>query len=113
ARGGGDNRALRKWNSRLQRLLLGSGICFRGERICGRACAAHTARYPADRERGVVVIRIKIISGGGDESVDRERAVGDCGGRAVGARNCEAGPRPGDRGGGGEGVEAAGPGGGR
>ena len=28
------------------------------------------------------------------------RAIGNRGGRAVGARNCEAGPRPGDRGGG-------------
>ena len=91
---GCNHRALRKRNASLQRLLLRGNICFRALGVCRRAYASCDRSHPRNREHHIVPVRIKIISGGGCEPGNAERAVRDCGRRAVGSRNCEPAPRP-------------------
>ncbi len=106
AGGGRDHRALRQRNAPLQRLLLRREIRLRGLRVRRRA---RRRPQPSRAPRGVVPVRIKIISGGGGKPADGNRAVGHGGGGAVSAKNREAAPRPREARGGRNVGERAGP----
>src|SRR5277367_950660 len=81
AGGGCDDRALRKRDESLERLLLRRKICFRCVRVRG---GAYSAANPRERGRRVVPIGIKIVSRRGGEAGDGERTVRNRGCGAVG-----------------------------